>query len=144
MAPFPTVRMRFKAGNDAVLFVLCVISSLFSEPVMAQETIRVAVFQDMKALKLQSDGGMVIRRSHGGLLFAKPVKDLRIVLPNRVLLLINDCFQNRRSESVQVAKISESTVRALEAAVYHEQTRFQASGRDIDLKTTWEAWFLWN
>lgn len=47
-----------------------------------------AVFQGMKALKLQSDGGMTIRRSHDGLLLAKPVKDLRIV-PSKSGMIIN-------------------------------------------------------
>jgi stage II sporulation protein D len=88
MAPFSTVRMRFKAGSDAVLFVLFVISSLFSEPAMAQETIRVAIFQDMNALRLQSDGGMTVYRIAGNRLFPKQAKDLRIV-PSQSGLIIN-------------------------------------------------------
>ncbi|HXC62530.1 MAG TPA: SpoIID/LytB domain-containing protein [Nitrospiria bacterium] len=55
---------------------------------MAQETIRVAVFQDMKALNLKSDGDLTIHRSHGDLLFAKPVNDFHIV-PSDSGLLIN-------------------------------------------------------
>jgi len=59
---------------------------------MAQETIRVAIFQDMKALNLQSDGGMTIQRSHGELLLAKPVNDLRIVPSNPGLLINQQSF----------------------------------------------------
>src|SRR6266481_5528265 len=71
--------MRFKTERGAVLFTFFVLSSLFSDHVMAQEMIRVAIFQNMKALNLKSDGGLTIHRSHGDLLLPKPVNDLRIV-----------------------------------------------------------------
>jgi stage II sporulation protein D len=90
--------MRFKAGTGTLLYAFFIIGSIFSDCVLAQETIRVAVFQDIKSLKLQADGGMTVYRTDGKRLLSKPVKELLIV-PVRTGLLIN-----RKS-------FSESTIR---------------------------------
>ncbi len=55
---------------------------------MAQEMIRAAIFQDMKALNLKSDSGMTVGQPRGDLLLAKPLNDILIV-PSGSGLLIN-------------------------------------------------------
>jgi len=69
------------------LFIF-IVQSLFDHLAIAQEMIRVAIFQDIKTLDLKSDSGMTIQDPRGDRLLAKPVHTIHIV-PSSDKLLIN-------------------------------------------------------
>jgi stage II sporulation protein D (peptidoglycan lytic transglycosylase) len=70
------------------LFVFFIVLPLTDHRAMAQEMIRVALFQDLKALDLKSDGGMTVRDPRGDLFPTKPADTIHIV-PSLGGLLIN-------------------------------------------------------
>ena len=96
--------MRFKPESGAVPFITFFLMSslLFSGPVVAQETVRVAVFQNIKTLKLQADGGLTVYRANGNRLFPKPVKELSVASAQTGLLI------NRKPFSESAIRVESS------------------------------------